>query len=161
MLEFSFRNGPLRRKFDALKYAYRNVENIEFDLSMVQSPSASSLIARPLQISDADEGEIAPPIAKKLRSEPVHDVGVQSADSTKVLLLNTSEFDEIRVRLDTVDALREEVIKQCRTVQKNSKLAIYSIQRGALADADAKLKSCLENIQKIVASIQEVSSFMC
>lgn len=38
MLEFFFRNGPLRRKYDGLKYALKRVENIVFELSMSPSP---------------------------------------------------------------------------------------------------------------------------
>ena len=35
MLEFYFKNGPLRRKFDGLKYARKTVESVMFDLSLI------------------------------------------------------------------------------------------------------------------------------
>lgn len=41
MVEFYFRNGPLRRKFDGLKYARKTVESVIFDLSLLPSPSAA------------------------------------------------------------------------------------------------------------------------
>jgi hypothetical protein len=40
MLEFYFRNGPLRRKFDGLKYALKKVETIVFELSMTPAPGS-------------------------------------------------------------------------------------------------------------------------
>ena len=45
MVEFYFRNGPLRRKFDGLKYARKTVESVIFDLSLVPSASSSSAAA--------------------------------------------------------------------------------------------------------------------
>jgi hypothetical protein len=35
MIEFYFRNGPLRRKFDGLKYACKTVESVIYDLSLI------------------------------------------------------------------------------------------------------------------------------
>ncbi len=35
MVEFYFRNGPLRRKFDGLKYACKTVESVIYDLSLL------------------------------------------------------------------------------------------------------------------------------
>lgn len=50
-LEFFFRNGPLRKKFDGLKYSVKRIEGIAFDISMV-TPSAL--------LSDSnDQGEIS------------------------------------------------------------------------------------------------------
>jgi hypothetical protein len=37
MLEFDFRNGPLRRKFDGLKYALKLVEDLVFEGAMLAS----------------------------------------------------------------------------------------------------------------------------
>ena len=42
MVEFYFRNGPLRRKFDGLKYARKTVESVIFDLSLVPSPAGDT-----------------------------------------------------------------------------------------------------------------------
>eukprot|EP00606_Chrysophyceae_sp_TOSAG23-5_P000767 GSChrysophyteH2.ASY1.ANO1.1343.1 assembled CDS len=36
MLEFDFRNGPLRRKYDGLKYALKNIEDITYELSLLK-----------------------------------------------------------------------------------------------------------------------------
>lgn len=35
LLEFDFRNGPLRRQYDSLKYVVRHMENIIYELSML------------------------------------------------------------------------------------------------------------------------------
>lgn len=42
MLEFDFRNGPLRRKFDGLKYALRLVEDIIFESSLIDKSGNES-----------------------------------------------------------------------------------------------------------------------
>ena len=34
LLEFDFRNGPLRRKFDGLKYALRRLEDVLYEQSL-------------------------------------------------------------------------------------------------------------------------------
>jgi predicted translin family RNA/ssDNA-binding protein len=115
MLEFDFRNGPLRRKYDGLKYALRSVEDILFELSL----------------TDKDRVSIgSEPPEKRARVE----TGAAS-------VLDAADFDAIRKRLDEVDAKREDLIKKSRDVQKLSKQAIFSIQRGNLNDADDKLRS--------------------
>lgn len=42
MLQFDFRNGPLRRKYDGLKYVVRNIEDIVFELSLQQQYQENS-----------------------------------------------------------------------------------------------------------------------
>lgn len=37
MLEFDFRNGHLRRKYDGLKYALKTIEEIIFELSLIDT----------------------------------------------------------------------------------------------------------------------------
>lgn len=41
-LEFFFRNGPLRKKFDGLKYSVKRIDGIVFDMSMVSSTLLNS-----------------------------------------------------------------------------------------------------------------------
>jgi predicted translin family RNA/ssDNA-binding protein len=115
MLEFDFRNGPLRRKYDGLKYALRNVEDILFELSLTDKDTNSSGSEPPEKRARVETGAAA--------------------------VLDVAEFDAIRKRLDEVDAKREDLIKKSRDVQKLSKQAIFSIQRGNLTDADEKLRS--------------------
>jgi hypothetical protein len=35
MLEFDFRNGPLRKKYDVLKYALKSIEDIVYEMSLL------------------------------------------------------------------------------------------------------------------------------
>lgn len=115
MLEFDFRNGPLRRKYDGLKYALKLVEDIVFETSLVNK----------------SEDEAIEQDAKRQRR-------MDSADD----LISVADFDAIKVRLDHFDALREDVIKKTRDIQKLSKQAIFSLHRSQEADAAAKLDSC-------------------
>ena len=46
MLEFDLRNGPLRRKYDSLKYALRRVEDIWYELSLVTDATAEAPLNR-------------------------------------------------------------------------------------------------------------------
>jgi predicted translin family RNA/ssDNA-binding protein len=71
-----------------------------------------------------------------------------------------SEIDGIRQRMDEIDALREEVIKQSRDIQKMSKQAIYATHRNNLQEAETKLNKCEGILDKIMIIVNEVS-FEC
>jgi hypothetical protein len=115
MLEFDFRNGPLRRKYDGLKYALKLVEDIVFETSLVnQSEEAAIEQDNKRQKRMASSGE----------------------------LLCATDFDAMRSRLEHFDALREDMIKKTRDIQKQSKQAIFSLHRSQEGDATAKLDNC-------------------
>ena len=128
MLEFDFRNGTLRRKFDGLKYALKKLEDISYELSLVSSVSS------PLGV------EMEESINKKMRLE-----------ESSVPLIAVSEIDEIKARMDVYDKLREELIKASRDVQKLSKQSIFSIHRGNLEDGRSKLDTALNIAENILA----------
>lgn len=115
MLEFDFRNGPLRRKYDGLKYALKLVEDIVFEASLVNTTEEQAV---------------------------QQDAKRQRLMETEMLPI--ADFDAIKSRLDKIDALREDVIKKSRDVQKLSKQAIFSMHRGQESDAGAKLNTCKE-----------------
>jgi predicted translin family RNA/ssDNA-binding protein len=123
MIEFDFRNGNLRRKYDGLKYALKNMEDVTYELSLV------------IDVSSIDESnDIAPPSKKtKLNNdnviEPIEEIS----------LICCEEIDAIRSRMDAQDKQREEIIKQSRDVQKLSKQSIFSIHRNDIKEAKAKL----------------------
>ena len=71
-------------------------------------------------------------------------------------LLDLQAIDKIRDRMETYDKMREDVIKQARDVQKLSKLAIYSIHRGALKDSRAKLDQAMVFAMKILEIVNKV-----
>ena len=72
------------------------------------------------------------------------------------ILIDLTDLDGIRIRMEHQDAVREEAIKLSRDVQKLSKQAIYSVQRGSLAEAAGKLSACEGLIVKILAAIEQV-----
>jgi len=113
MLEFDFRNGPVRRKYDGLKYALRKLENITYEMKLLEPVT-----------------EDQPPTKRSKHEEE---------ESPSVSCLDSVCFDEIKVRLDKYDKLREEVIKGSRDVQKLSKQSIFSVHRNKLTDAKKQL----------------------
>ena len=74
-------------------------------------------------------------------------------------LLDLADIESIRLRMEKQDSVREEVIKVSRDVQKLSKQAIYSTQKGGIIgydEADKKLLSAKEhliNIQKLILPV--------
>jgi len=134
MLEFDFRNGPLRRKYDGLKYVRRKLENITYEMSLLETK-------REEEQNDGVDSEQA------LKKRKVQDSSSTSASSSSTVspspssgLLDAATYDDIRVRMEAYDKLREEVIKGSRDVQKLSKQAIFSVHRGKVSDAKAQLK---------------------
>ena len=93
MMEFDFRNGPLRRKYDGLKYALKKVEEITYELSLLDSLNDDPALKR-MRLDSSQEA---------LNEAP---------------LVDCDDMDAIRSRYEEVDKTREEVIKQSRDVQK-------------------------------------------
>jgi predicted translin family RNA/ssDNA-binding protein len=175
MLEFSFRNGYLRRKYDSLKYCLRNVENIYFELSMLLDEAPSNLpLQRNFAIFDdggaTEEGaqqshqqpkkRSKPSSAAEASAPPVNsdDVAVPATgdnNSDNIDMLDLEGLERIRLRMEEQDALREDVIKKSRDVQKQSKLAIYAVQRGNYKDAEDKLNKAKEIALAILQSIEQ------
>lgn len=156
MLEFDFRNGPLRRKYDGLKYALRTIEDIIFELSL-QSPVITE--------SDAStvEAECASP-TKKMRLNDT-DTATSATDmntsdelvaSTGFRYLDAADIDAIRERMDRYDQLREQVIKETRDVQKLSKQAIFAVIRGQHGEAKKKLDQGAQFARRIMETVQQV-----
>jgi predicted translin family RNA/ssDNA-binding protein len=57
--------------------------------------------------------------------------------------------------MSTYDALREQMIKDSRDVQKLSKQSIFAVLRGGLEDARSKLKTAFEIAEKIFVVVNE------
>lgn len=91
MLQFDFRNGPLRRKYDGLKYSLKNIEDIYYELSLQN--------AHNLDLSLSEEPE-----AKKQRSSKTESDSLTSSISSP---FDSSELDQIRERLELYDKFRE------------------------------------------------------
>lgn len=196
MLEFNFRNGNLRRKYDILKYSLRTIENTLYELSLVDNGLVSSEtvgLSEGAAISDVAAAESPQKRVKKENSTTASSAssatssldggsvdtivlsGQPSDAIVKEILpslpvspaviggfIDVEGIDAVRVRMEAYDARREEVIKQSRDVQKLSKQAVYSVQRGALDDAKAKLDKARVCAMAILELIKDVSqSFLC
>jgi len=150
MLEFDFRNGPLRRKYDGLKYALKGVEDVLYELSLLHKDG-------PAVVTESTEL----PDSKRKRSEGNGDgSGAGASSSMEALtdinpLIDGAELDAIRARMDAYDKLREDVIKQSRDVQKFAKQAIFAVHRGTLEEAQKKLDEAKRIALLILSTISE------
>ena len=186
MLEFDFRNGPVRRKYDGLKYALRNIEDVMFELSLQQQHgntiddiSASVRSAATDTGADAGYGlnksasnaDDEAPALKKARSAvegmkvdvdrttpPAPPVAAVAASTAAASFrfLDWEEIDAIRGRMEQYDQHREAVIKDCRDVQKGAKQAIFAVMRGQTADAQRKLDIAEKQARRILETIKQV-----
>lgn len=120
--EFDFRNGPLRRKFDGVKYVVRKCEDLLYELSL--SGKYTPPVDGGASAGGHDDDDDAPP-AKRARQDGA--AAVSGKDDYPRLC--GSEFDAMRAAVDSADTQREAVIKRTRDVQKLSKQAIYSLHR--------------------------------
>jgi len=169
MLEFDFRNGPLRRKYDGLKYCLRTIEDIIFELSLQQQSSHNGGATHD---ADADAGvELEQPDAKRMRVNDdnallVHQTTAQiengnvtttahGTTASVTTFLDIEEMDQIRCRMERYDQLREQVIKESRDIQKQSKQAIFAIMRGQMKDARMKLDLAVQVARKVLAIVLE------
>jgi len=71
---------------------------------------------------------------------------------------NIQEIIEIQQRMEKFDLLREQVIKECRDIQKWSKQSIFSIHRGNVKEATSKLQLAQTLAVKIADLIKDVRS---
>jgi predicted translin family RNA/ssDNA-binding protein len=131
LLQFDFRNSPLRRKYDSLKYAVKKFSELQYELSIANSLSQYS--------------SVEPPTKRCKSSEEIN-----NSEFSGLPLVPSACFLDIRGRFELVDRSREEVIKLSRDVQKNAKLAIFAVHRGNLQDARVKLGVCAKVIFAIL-----------
>lgn len=159
MLEFNFRNGNLRRKFDGLKYALRSIENITYELSLLgdvspeAAPTESASSTKRIRLEEYSSRDLSSGARRDQDVTPTS-TPLDPLDPLDPLV-DVGEFDQIRRRVDAVDALREDVIKQSRDIQKLSKQAIFAVQRGNTADANAKLQKARSVAAPLLEIIQQ------
>jgi predicted translin family RNA/ssDNA-binding protein len=184
LLEFDFRNGPLRRKYDSLKYSLKTIEDIHYEMTISQQSMATgqlfSLTSLPVQQSTVETmGEdisgSKPPPSKKPRLSPPQSTIITSSDTSATVDSNEkqvetsnfrrlleSEFRAINQRMTDYDQLRESVIKESRDIQKMAKQAIFAVIRNQLGDAKQKLQKSLQKAEKLYTDIiQKVTTIIC
>jgi predicted translin family RNA/ssDNA-binding protein len=132
LMQFDFRNGYLRRKYDGTKYALKTLETVLYELSV----TGATVSITSANTSDSDGGRPA----KKIRTE---DSGTDALDTnTNGTTDLKQELDGLRSRIDHRDQLRETLIKRCRDGQKAAKQAIYALHRGDARKAFDLIKEC-------------------
>ena len=104
LLQFDFRNGPLRRNYDGVKYVNKRLQEISYDLSLV--------------CEKVDE---------EASKEGVELEGSQLEEAT---IVRADDFAAIKAQIAAADLARDNVIKQCRDTQKAAKNAIFALHRG-------------------------------
>ena len=140
LLEFDWRNSPLRRKYDSTKYALKTLETVLYELSVagvLGGHDASSLgteedgLKKRIKLGDEEKnpGE---------GTEKGNDLEMK----TSALDTYKQEISEIRKRMDHRDKLRETLIKASRDGQKFAKNAIFALHRGNKKSAAMLLVDC-------------------
>ncbi|KAG7349694.1 translin family [Nitzschia inconspicua] len=124
LMQFDFRNGPLRRKYDGTKYALKTLETLLYELSVTGATLSG------------DEGGTANSEEPQPKKQKI------DTDRPQDLL------DAIRSRMEHRDELREKLIKKCRDSQKAAKQAIYALHREDFQKAAKLIQQCEDGIQK-------------
>lgn len=114
LLQFDFRNGPLRRKYDSTKYALKTLETVLYELSVAGAVGGKDalVIKESATINVSDGGDL-----KRMKI----DEGGKKKNTTEDLIMQEGgdmslaipkrEIGEIRDRIDRRDKLRESLIK--------------------------------------------------
>jgi len=133
LLQLDFRNGPLRRRYDGVKYSLKALETFLYELAITGSST-------PASTETDSEGRTN----KRLK---------HTASST---LIPTAELDALKSRMDHRDELRETLIKKCRDSQKAAKQCIFALHRGDTRRTLDLLRQCRDAIQKdLMPIVQE------
>eukprot|EP00948_MAST-09A_sp_MAST-9A-sp1_P000424 g424.t1 len=151
LLQFSFRNGDCRRRFDGVKYTIQKVEQTIYEISLVAptTPSSSSSpksrsdspklsqeqrelsssmqspAKRPKLISSEEEEE-QKSIDHNNKSKMAEEVGTKIFGED-VLAFLTQSLISLKKRYEKYDSQRELTIKRSRIVQKLAKQAIFRL----------------------------------
>lgn len=136
LLEFDWRNSPLRRKYDSTKYALKQLETVLYELSVAGALMGGHTLK-------SEDG----PKQKRIRVDDGKnsDEKKEGKDAeTETSALNTfrQEIAEIKERMDHRDKLRETLIKTARDAQKAAKNSIFAMHRGNTKSAVKLLVDC-------------------
>jgi predicted translin family RNA/ssDNA-binding protein len=83
--------------------------------------------------------------------------GIESSFACREYL-DLNDLRNIKARLDAYDAMRENVIKKSRDIQKLSKQGIFSLHGGKIIDARSKLVAASDIAREILPLIVEQPS---
>ena len=128
LMGLDFRNGPLRRRYDGVKYARKTCETVLYELSVTGAT--------------VEDEEVQAPDAKRMKSS--------NED-----LMPLQELNELQKRMEKRDELRENLIKKCRDGQKAAKQAIYALHRKDYSNASALISNCEKVIIALLPTLEE------
>lgn len=133
LLKFDFRNGPLRRNYDGVKYVNKRLQEMEYDLSLVSGK----------------------PVSADMKEEETD--STNNATHVDEKFLNEADFDLIRESICKADAARDNVIKQCRDTQKAAKNSIFALHRGpkSLSKAKEMIETAAKNGIQIYRDVMQ------
>lgn len=148
LVQLDFRNGPLRRKYDACKYAQKTMETLLYELAVTTPPAAA-----------ATTTTLNPAVSSPRNNQELDRNSVSSNAESLRSLLPVDQLEALVQRMIQKDALREELIKACRDAQKSSKQAIFALHRSDRATATALLNTCAQTIRtQLWPIVQQESS---
>jgi predicted translin family RNA/ssDNA-binding protein len=123
LLEFDWRNSPLRRKYDSTKYALKQLETVLYELSVAGALGGQEVGGGPknkrIKVDENSQGMVEEEKCNDLEMEP------SALDAFK------QEIAKIKERMDYRDKLRENLIKTSRDGQKSAKVSIL-LSRGVV-----------------------------
>ena len=137
LLQFDFRNGPLRRKYDGVKYSLKKIETILYELSVTENKVEKE------EILNESLGR------KRLKTTD------NDLDRQMNNCLDEVELHEIRSRMEKRDEIREQVIKRCRDGQKAAKQAIFALHRKDMSKSESLIAKCEAIIQELLPLIKQ------
>jgi predicted translin family RNA/ssDNA-binding protein len=149
LLNFDFRNGQLRRRYDGMKYFVKSVEDTTYELSLLPECTSSNVFHDTLNSVGASASITASAATDNATSENA------TAESSGTIwnYVDGEAFSAIQQRMAAYDAQREQVMKESRDVQKWSKQAVFSILRGQSPDARQKLSKASKSIERLFVII--------
>ena len=144
LMTFDFRNGVLRRKYDGVKYALKTCETVLYELSVTGEDVDS-------RNENEKTTDVQEPVVKKMKmnnnNENNDNNNSDNKDGNGSKNMLEDELEQVRLRIEKRDELREKVIKRSRDAQKAAKQAIFAIHRNDEKRAVQLITKC-ENIVK-------------
>jgi predicted translin family RNA/ssDNA-binding protein len=141
-MQFEFRNGPLRRRYDAIKYTLKKLETTLYELSLTTS--------EPDNGAEQDEQP-----AKRMKLESgVAGAGTDAAtEAGDDAVFDKEEFAALQKEMELYDDTRDKIIRRSRDVTKAGKNAIYALHRDDLPGAEEQLKTAEEVAAEILIKV--------
>jgi len=124
--QFEFRNSPLRRKYDSLKYIVKKLTDMIYELGL----ALDLYSCRNTEKDVGDDGDCSSPRKRTKIDSTGGNASATDGDSLSTIeLVPKALFADIRARMDSFDKQREELIKTTRDAQKLAKQGIYAVHR--------------------------------